>query len=160
MKKLFIALAAFPLLLLAACQPSTEDVARKLEKGEELSAKESRVALDYTLEALTAIGDSVTKYQDDAAGLLNSLQELNGKYTYAATVSKYFDELDPSTLDAENRKVYDRCKAEYKKNFDRMQKIVNVYSSTADFDNDGAAHHHDCDAPHDSLPESDYHQLN
>lgn len=102
-------LAAFVMLMLAACKPTTiDDVTKRISEGKELSQEDYKIMFDYALESLNRSGDSITKYSDDRIGLARSMKSLSEEYPEANLVNNTILSADTSKLDAANRALYEK----------------------------------------------------
>lgn len=126
MKKFIPSLFAVCAIVLSSCTPSVDDVAAKLEKGEKLDDREYAVLLEYTEKSYVAINDSILKYEGDNMAVIKSLQAFSIDNPNSNAIGKEFLSLDPATLNADNKALYDRAKRACEVAFENLNKISNV----------------------------------
>lgn len=107
MKKLFTVVIAALSLLVAACSPTPKSIAEKIQRGETLSEKEYTTALEYTIDLSRQITDSVDAHKGNFGAIVNALRILNAENPDANPILEALLRTDPSTLDEQNRKLYE-----------------------------------------------------
>lgn len=121
MNKNFLALLfAGAALAFASCAPTPADVAGKIFEKKELSQKDYKVAVDYTREVLENISDTISKYENDRQGLVAAFTAMMPEYRDGDIILAKLQQTDPSVLDAETRKTYEKLMALQEENARRF----------------------------------------
>lgn len=108
MKRVLPAFAVAMLMILTGCRPSPEKLAEKMASGEQLSEKEYTQVLEYTLDVLDVINDSIDAHKGDFRGMVRSIKTIAATYPESDIIVKRLQMTDPSTLDEKNRALYEK----------------------------------------------------
>lgn len=120
------AAAAF---VLTACAPKPQEVAEKIANHEELSQKDYTVMLESARQMINQMSDSLDKYQKDKQALAAALFAMSSDKQNEFLFAQEFLNLDPETLDEENRRLYDGLKKESSVLTERLQELMGAPSS-------------------------------
>lgn len=130
MKKIATLMCAALALLMTACAPTPEDVAKKISEGSELSQTDYRVMLESSRQAISQAVDTLNKYADidgSRRQLMDALLILQDQeYPYQTLFTQELDKIDPTTLDEENKKLYDGAIKDRDMLVERLSQAFNV----------------------------------
>lgn len=130
MKKIATLMCAALALLMSACAPTPEDVAKKISEGSELSQTDYRVMLESSRQAISQALDTLNKYADidgSRRQLMDALLILQDQeYPYQTLFTQQLDRIDPATLDDENKKLYEGAIKDKDLFVARISEVLNV----------------------------------
>lgn len=112
-------------LVFTACKPtSIDDVTKKISEGKELSQADYEVMLDYSLDVVNQINDSISKYSDSRVDLARSLQAMYVAHPESNLVYNTLMTADTTKLDAASRARYEKYVATQKEVQTRFNEIM------------------------------------
>lgn len=111
MKKILPAIIVAIVMILTGCRPTPQKLAEKMASGEPLSEKEYTQVLEYTLDVLDVINDSIDAHKGDFKGMVTALKSVSAAYPESDIIVRNLRGTDPSTLDEQNRALYEKLMA-------------------------------------------------
>ncbi|MGM9816331.1 MAG: hypothetical protein ACI304_04650 [Lepagella sp.] len=124
-KKCFtLLLATVMMAVMSSCRPSVEDVVDKIVEKQELTSAEYEVIIDYTLEGLNEISDSVQVYKDSPTDLLRCMMRMSQRYEYNNVVIGKLMEVDAATLEEPVRAKYEKAMTLYAENEKALKSVM------------------------------------
>lgn len=131
-KRLLPIVFAAAAFLLAACAPTPAEIARKITENKELSSEDYKVAVEYTLGAMEDIADTISKYEDDRHGLVTAFKAMMPEYKEGDIILAKLQQSDPSALDEETRKIYEKAMRLQEENAIRFAKVMGYTGTVLD----------------------------